>query len=77
VNPLVFEASAEAGASQVASKYFSRFQTLGVAVFDGTDPIRFVISTNIHRRHPTVVQRAEAGARLANLSHGTNRFGKK
>ena len=41
------------------------------------DPIAYVCSANIHRRHLTTGQRAAIAAELANLERGTNRFGKK
>ena len=38
--------------------------------FKGTDPIAFVISANVHRRHLTNRQRAIAAAKLSNLPVG-------
>lgn len=37
---------------------------------------RFIISTNIHRRHLTESQRADISAALANLEHGDNQHGR-
>ena len=39
-------------------------------VYDGTDPIEFVTSMNIHRRHLTESQRAMIAEQLANLGEG-------
>jgi len=36
------------------------------------DPIPFIFSKNLHRRHLSTGQRAMLAARLANLSHGSN-----
>ena len=40
------------------------------AVFEGDDPVAFVVAKNLHRRHLTVGQRALAVAKLATLSKG-------
>jgi phage N-6-adenine-methyltransferase len=49
---------------------------LGIAVptveFQGTDALSFVISHNLHRRHLTESQRADIGARVANMPRGRN-----
>ena len=37
---------------------------------DGSDPLAFVVSTNLHRRHLTESQRASVAARLANMRQG-------
>jgi predicted lipid-binding transport protein (Tim44 family) len=42
-------------------------------VFKGDDPIAFIISANLKRRHLTESQRALIGAKLANIAHGGNR----
>jgi hypothetical protein len=39
----------------------------------GTDPLAFVLSKNLHRRHLTVSQRAMIAARLANDTEGGDR----
>lgn len=44
-----------------------------VREFDGTDPLAFVISHNLHRRHLTESQRASIATRLANMPHGGDR----
>lgn len=36
----------------------------------GTDPLRYITSRNIHRRHLTTTQRAAIAAEMANLEHG-------
>lgn len=38
--------------------------------FDGPDPVAFVVSKNLRRRHSNESQRAMSAARLANLSDG-------
>src|ERR1035437_8659457 len=38
----------------------------------GADPLRFVISRNVHRRHLTTIQRTFAAARAATLPVGAN-----
>jgi len=51
---------------------------LGVQVttrrYDGDNPLQFVISHNLRRRHLTDSQRAMIAAELATLAVGTNRF---
>jgi hypothetical protein len=39
-------------------------------VYDGPDPLGFVLSQNLHRRHLTTSQRAMAAAKMANLAEG-------
>lgn len=41
--------------------------------YDGDDPLGFVISRNLHRRHLTESQRASVAAKLANMRHGGDR----
>ena len=43
---------------------------------DGDDPVAFVISLNLTRRHLTESQRASAAARLANMPRGNPTFSK-
>lgn len=38
--------------------------------FSGDDPIQFVLSVNLHRRHLTIAQRAEIADKLATLPQG-------
>ena len=40
--------------------------------FQGDDPLAFVISHNLHRRHLTESQRASIAARVANMPRGRN-----
>jgi hypothetical protein len=45
---------------------------LKVKQFDGDDPLAFVISANLHRRHLTESQRGMVAAKIANLKPGAN-----
>lgn len=42
--------------------------------YKGADPLAFVVSHNLIRRHLDEGQRGMVGARIATLKHGTNRF---
>jgi hypothetical protein len=41
--------------------------------YTGDDPLGFVVSYNLHRRHMNESQRGMVGAKLANLQHGGDR----
>ena len=40
--------------------------------YTGNDPLAFVLSKNLHRRHLTVSQRAVIAVEIANMQHGGN-----
>ncbi|MCO5091974.1 MT-A70 family methyltransferase [Bosea sp. (in: a-proteobacteria)] len=54
--------------------HYDPFRAFG-GKHDG-DPLAFVISANLHRRHLDETQRAMVASRLANLGHGGKRSGK-
>jgi hypothetical protein len=55
---------------------YNACQHLGIDVqtrdFVGRDPVGFVLSVNLHRRHLNTRQRADVAAKLANLPLGAN-----
>jgi ParB-like nuclease domain len=42
-------------------------------VFEGDDPVAFIVSSNLKRRHLNESQRAMVASKLANLAHGGDR----
>jgi hypothetical protein len=56
---------------------YNACQHLGIDVatldYIGNDPIGFVLSVNLHRRHLSVSQRAMVAAKLATFTHGGDR----
>jgi hypothetical protein len=42
-------------------------------IFEGEDPIAFIVSSNLKRRHLNESQRAMVGSGLANMAHGGDR----
>lgn len=55
-----------------AKKYGCPIRTEDIEFESEEKCIRYIISTNIHRRHLTESQRADISAALANLEHGDN-----
>jgi ParB-like chromosome segregation protein Spo0J len=51
--------------------------TPATKAYDGTDPVAFVLSANLHRRHLTESQRGMVAAKLASLSVGANQHTKE
>jgi hypothetical protein len=50
---------------------------LRTVLFEGNDPVRFVVSKNHRRRHLPPGRRGLIAGKLANLQHGSNRYDKK
>jgi hypothetical protein len=44
-----------------------------IKLYTGTDPVAFVVSANVHRRHLNESQRAAVAAELATFTHGGDR----
>jgi len=44
-----------------------------IKLYTGTDPVAFVVSANVHRRHLNESQRAAIAAQLATFTHGGDR----
>ena len=44
--------------------------------FTGTNPAKFVAAKNVHRRNLTTNELALIAAKMANLAHGSNQFGR-
>lgn len=56
---------------------FRACQQLGIEPeareYEGEDPVAFVVSLNLHRRHLSEGQRSSVGAEIENLKHGGSR----
>ena len=55
------------GRNRLRAAHMAGLPTVASRLFDGPDPVAYVLSTNLHRRHLTESQRAMVGATLKRL----------
>jgi N6-adenosine-specific RNA methylase IME4 len=60
------------GRNRLAACRFAQVEPI-FADYDGDDPLNFVLSHNLHRRHLTESQRAMVAAQIVDLEQGMNR----
>ena len=66
------------GADELPREYFEDIKIYpsgepAVTDYEGDDPLSYVLSLNLHRRHLTASQRAALAAEIANMAHGGDR----
>ncbi|MBW8640400.1 hypothetical protein K1W69_24625 [Hoeflea sp. WL0058] len=65
--------NSETGAYSSKSVLNEGFRWFGSKPEDGDDPLKWVLSKNLHRRHLSQSQRAMVAAKLVNMPHGGDR----